>query len=150
MEEPPGSGMFVNSLGSPCVNTVISALPFLRIAPDARSASMGDAGIAVTPTANTIQYNPSNLLWSEDLGGVSLTYTPWLRNNGNNFFLIDGAAFAKLGQDQAVGVGFKYFNLGDLNFINSDEANPYEFALSVAYTQRLGNHIVQKSVTPIM
>ena len=30
--------------GGPCVNTVVTAVPFLRINPDARGGAMGDAG----------------------------------------------------------------------------------------------------------
>jgi len=55
-EDPPGSGTFVTALGEPCVNTIITAVPFLRIAPDARAAAMGDAGIAVSADANALHF----------------------------------------------------------------------------------------------
>ena len=34
------------------INVVTSAVPFLRISPDARSGGMGDVGIATAPDAN--------------------------------------------------------------------------------------------------
>jgi hypothetical protein len=35
------------------INVVTSAVPFLRISPDARGGGMGDVGIATAPDANT-------------------------------------------------------------------------------------------------
>ena len=39
------------------INVVTSAVPFLRISPDARSGGMGDVGIATTPDANSAFWN---------------------------------------------------------------------------------------------
>ncbi|MFT4735749.1 MAG: hypothetical protein ACI9K1_002713, partial [Arcticibacterium sp.] len=40
---------------------VSSAVPFLTISPDSRSAALGDAGVASTPDANSIYWNTAKL-----------------------------------------------------------------------------------------
>ncbi|HAK12532.1 MAG TPA: hypothetical protein DCO78_11680, partial [Chitinophagaceae bacterium] len=39
------------------INIVTTAVPFLRISPDARSGGMGDMGIALSPDANSVFWN---------------------------------------------------------------------------------------------
>ena len=39
------------------INVVTSAVPFLRISPDARAGGMGDLGVATSPDANSQFYN---------------------------------------------------------------------------------------------
>ena len=48
------------------VNTIITAVPFLRIAPDARTGGLGDVGIALSPDATTMWANPSKIAFAED------------------------------------------------------------------------------------
>ena len=57
-----GTGMYETVLGEPCVNTIITAVPFLRIVPDARSAAMGDVGIATSTDANSMHFNGSKMV----------------------------------------------------------------------------------------
>ena len=66
-------GRFVTANGEPCVNTIITAVPFLRIAPDARTSSMGDAGIAVSADASALHYNASKLVFAKNKTGFGLT-----------------------------------------------------------------------------
>ena len=41
VEQPPGSGTFINPVtGQDCITTIQTAVPFLTISPDARSAAM--------------------------------------------------------------------------------------------------------------
>jgi len=65
------------------VNTITTAVPFLRISPDARSGAMGDIGIAISPDANAQYWNLAKLPFSQKKFGVSLTYTPWLKEAAN-------------------------------------------------------------------
>ena len=39
------------------INAVTTAVPFLRISPDARSGAMGETGVATSPDANSIFWN---------------------------------------------------------------------------------------------
>jgi hypothetical protein len=45
------------------INTIKTAAPFLLITPDARSGAMGDAGVAISPDANSMHWNPSKLVF---------------------------------------------------------------------------------------
>ena len=42
---------------SDTINVVTSAVPFLRISPDARAGGMGDLGVATSPNANSSFWN---------------------------------------------------------------------------------------------
>ena len=148
-EDPPGSGNFVTALGEPCVNTIITAVPFLRIAPDARAAAMGDAGIAVSADANALHFNASKLAFAEDNGGIAVTYTPWLRAlNVNDVYLAYLSGFFKLGDDDlsAVGFGLRYFSLGDIAFTDENgmplgNGRPNEFEINAAYSRKLADNL---------
>ena len=46
------------------INVVSSAVPFLRVTPDARGGSMGDASIAATADANAIYWNAAKTIFA--------------------------------------------------------------------------------------
>ena len=79
-----GPNGFVSLSGGKCINTIVTAVPFLRIVSDARSGAMGDVGIAISPDANAIQFNASKLVFSEEAGSLSASYSPWLQALGLN------------------------------------------------------------------
>ena len=68
--------------GRDCVNSIITAVPFLRIVSDARSGAMGDVGIGLSADPNAMHFNQSKLVLADKPLGVSATYTPWLRSLG--------------------------------------------------------------------
>ena len=128
--------------GGPCVNTVVSAVPFLRISPDARGGAMGDAGVALSPDANAMHYNASRLAFSEEDLAMSATYTPWLQALGLNDVYLAYLSGFKTFENQAVGASMRYFSLGDIQYTNDQgdflrTGQPNEFELSVAYARRL-------------
>ena len=133
--------------GQECGGTLQTAVPFLRIVPDARSGAMGDVGIALTPDANSILYNASKLAMADNKWGASVNYSPWLRNCGlNNINLFHGAGYYQFGEKakQAVGVSFQYFDLGktawtDYNAQPIGEGHPYEMALTGSYSRQLSD-----------
>ena len=47
-------------LGGSDINTITTAVPFLLISPDSRSGAMGDVGVAISPDANSIHWNPQS------------------------------------------------------------------------------------------
>jgi len=61
------------------INVVTTAVPFLRISPDARGGGMGETGIATNPDVNSAFWNLAKTSFNESKGGIGLTYTPWLR-----------------------------------------------------------------------
>ncbi len=143
-----GTGEWEGFDGGPCVNTLITALPFLRIIPDARSAALGDAGIALSADPNAVFFNASKLSFAEDDLGLSLTYTPWLRSLGlNDVYMAYLSGYKKLDDDlSAVAVSLKYFSLGRIAFTDANgqsigEGNPNEFELTGAYSRKLSEKL---------
>lgn len=138
-------GKYYNLDGTPCTNTIVTAVPFLRIAPDARSAGMGEAGIATSPDPNAMHFNASKLAFLDNQVGLSATYTPWLRALGlNDVYLAYLSAYYKINDLQAVGASLRYFSLGVIQYTdeNSQPLNtgrPNEFELAVAYSRKLAD-----------
>ena len=136
-------GNFAPGTGGPCVNTVVSAVPFLRITPDARGAAMGDAGLALSPDANAIHYNASRLAFTDQELALSATYTPWLQALGlNDVYLAYLAGFKQLDENQTVGLSLRYFSLGDIAYTNENNepqgtGKPNEFEIAGTYARRL-------------
>lgn len=141
----PTKGCVVDNNGDCISNTLLTAVPFLRITPDARSGAMGDAGVALSPNSNTIHFNASNLVFAEDKSAFSFTYTPWLRNlNLNDIFLLYVSGYYKLDANQAIGGGIRFFSLGDIEFTDTQGGSlgtgrPREGEFTIAYARKLGD-----------
>ncbi|MEO1713327.1 MAG: type IX secretion system outer membrane channel protein PorV [Bacteroidota bacterium] len=131
---------------TPCPNTIITAVPFLRIVADARSGAMGDAGIAISPDANAMHFNDSKLVFAEEDLGISATYTPWLRALGlTDVYLAYLTSYYKPNDNSAIGMGLRYFSLGEINFtdINGDplgSGRPNEFEVKLSYARKLSEN----------
>ena len=129
-----------------CPNAIITAVPFLRIVPDARSAAMGDAGIAISADANAMHFNASKLAFIDSEYGISASYSPWLRSLGlQDVYLAYLSGFKRLSDDQTLGASLRYFSLGDLQFtdINGNplgQGKPNEFEISLAYARKLSEN----------
>ena len=128
------------------INTINTAVPFLRIAPNARSGGMGDLGVAISPDANAIFWNSSKLAFMEQEMGFSLTYTPWLKQLVNDIYLAYLSGYKKLDDNQALGVSLRYFSLGNIVFTDitgteTGQGRPNEFAIDVAYARKLSENI---------
>jgi len=125
------------------INAINTAVPFLRIAPDARSGAMGDAGVAIIPDANSMYWNPSKLAFAEKDLGISVTYTPWLRSlKIDDIYLAYLAAYKRIDDAQTVGMALRYFSLGNIQFTDIrgeliGEFQPNEFAIDAAYARKL-------------
>jgi hypothetical protein len=131
--------------GERCANAVTSAVPFLRIVPDARGGAMGDVGIATSPDPNAMHYNPSKLAFADKRVSVSATYTPWMRNLGlNDVYLAYLAGYAKLDEFQTIGLSLRYFSLGNIEFTDDNgqslgQGRPNEFEVSGGYARKLSD-----------
>lgn len=125
------------------INVVTSSVPFLRISPDARSGGMGDLGIATSPDANSGFWNLAKTPFNTDKAGVSLTYTPWLKDLGvNDVFLAALAGYYKLDDQSAVSASLRYFNLGTIQFTDFSgnsisTGKPTELGVDVGYSRKL-------------
>src|SRR5438477_12384317 len=98
------------------INTITTAVPFLLISPDARAGGMGDNGVATTPDANSIHWNPAKLAFVEKKIGFSVSYTPWLRELVNDINLAYLSGYKKIGGDQTIALSLLYFSLGNIDF----------------------------------
>lgn len=131
--------------GERCANAVTSAVPFLRITPDARGGGMGDVGIATSADPNGMHYNPSKLAFADKNVSVSATYTPWMRNLGlTDVYLAYLSGYKKIDEFQTVGLGLRYFSLGSIEFTNDQgqslgQGQPNEFEVSGAYARKLSD-----------
>jgi len=130
--------------GQDCLesNAITTAVPFLLIAPDVRSAALGDAGVALSPDANSQHWNASKLAFSEDEMGVSISYSPWLRQLVDDMSLSYLSWFTKLNKTSAIGASLRYFTLGDIIFTDNNgntirPFRPNEFAVDVSYSFQL-------------
>ncbi len=130
--------------GDDYLNTVTTAVPFLRIAPDARSGGMADVGIAISPDANSIFWNASKLVFIDDEhpSGLSITYTPWLKNLVNDIYLAYLNGYWKVDELSALSASLRYFSLGTITFTDNSgnvlqDFRPNEFAFDVAYSRKL-------------
>lgn len=124
------------------LNTITTAVPFLLIAPDSRSGAMGDAGVAISPDANALHWNPAKLAMAENEMEFSLSYTPWLRQLVPDINLAYLSGYKKIDDDQAFGVAMRYFSLGDITFTDAGgnvigQFRPNEFAITGAYSRKL-------------
>lgn len=127
-------------------NPVNTGVTTLSIAPDARGSSLGNLGAATDPDMNSQYWNPSKYAFAYSTGGLSLSYTPWLRKIVNDIFLANLSGYWKLGSgdNQAISASFRYFSLGEVNTSGYDDVgsnvqtiNPYEFAFDVGYSRKL-------------
>ena len=129
------------------INVVTTAVPFLRISPDARSGGMGDAGVATAPDANAAFWNLAKYPFNTNQGGLSLTYTPWLKDLGlNDVYLISGAGYYKLSEDEAISSSLRYFSLGNIQFTDNfgndlSSYRPREFAIDAGYSRKLSEKL---------
>ena len=124
------------------INVVTTAVPFLRIAPDARAGGMGDVGIATSPDAYAGFWNAGKVAFNSMNGGVGATYTPWLKDLVSDVYLANLYGFYKFADNQAVYGSLRYFSLGKIDFTDNlgntfGEGRPREFGIDVGYSRKL-------------
>jgi hypothetical protein len=127
------------------INVVTSAVPFLRITPDTRSAGMGDIGIATSPDANANFANIGRTPFSNSKASIAVNYSPWLRDLAvNDVFIASLAGFYKIDDQSAISASMRYFKLGQIQFTDQTGNdlqiyNPKEFAIDLGYSRKLSS-----------
>ena len=127
------------------LNTITTAVPFLLISPDSKAGAMGDVGVATTPDANSMHWNPAKLAFVDDDMGFSMSYVPWLRALVPDINLSYLAGYRKLNDNEAIGLELRYFSLGDITFTDIlgttiGQYKPSEFALGTSYSRKLADN----------
>jgi hypothetical protein len=129
------------------INVVTTAVPMLRISPDARAGAMGDMGIAQTPDANASFWNSAKIPFATSKSAMGLTYTPWLRSLGlNDVYIVTGAGYYKFAENQAVSASLRYFNLGTIQFTDFagnelQQFRPREWSIDAGYSRGLSDKL---------
>ena len=123
---------------------ITTGVPFLLVAGDARSAGMGDNGVATSPDAFSQQWNPSKYAFSTDKQGFSLSYTPYLTQLVNDISLGQVTYFNKFDERMAFAGSIRYFSLGEIELRqNFDDlptiVKPAEFAVDLSYALKLSD-----------
>ena len=133
-------------LGQDPINTITTSVPFLMIAPDARSGSMGDAGVSSTPDANSMHWNPAKYAFIDGNMGFSVSYSPWLKKLVNDINLAYLSGYYRVDDEQVIGASLRYFSLGDINFTDNQGGDmgtyrPNEFAIDATYSRKLSTNL---------
>jgi len=121
---------------------ITTAVPFLTIAADARSAGMGDMGVATSTDAFSQQWNPAKFAFAERKMGIGLSYTPYLESIITDISLLNASFYNKIDENSAFAIGLRYFTLGEIElrqFANDPGtlAKPNELALDGSYSLKL-------------
>lgn len=140
-------GFSANAQSADPINVVTSAVPFLRISPDARSGGMGDVGIATIPDASSIFWNLAKLPFAKSNSQIALTYTPWLKGlDLNDVYLLSAAGYYQLDETQAISGSLRYFSLGNIQFTDysgtiTGDFRPRELGVDVGYSRKLSDKL---------
>ena len=125
-------------------NPILTAVPFIAIAPDSRATGMGDVGAATSPDVNSAYWNSGKLAFVDQAYGASLSYSPWLKNIVPDMGITYISGFYKIDKVQTVGASFRYFNLGVINL--TDELGnslgidkPSELYFDGTYSRKLSD-----------
>lgn len=125
-------------------NPVLTAVPSLSIAPDARAGGMGDAGVATAPDVYSQYWNPAKYAFATSRTAVGISYTPWLRKIVDDIALMNAVGYYKIGSEnnQAISASVRYFSIGDVNLTDAQGTlmqtiAPYEMAIDLGYSRKL-------------
>ena len=123
-------------------NPVTTSVTSQSIAPDARSAGMGDVGAATDPDVVSQYWNPAKYPFNISRAGVAINYTPWLRQLINDIDLAYVSGYYRIGDYSAVSASLRYFSLGEVQMSDDEHLtiNPYEMSFDVAYSLMLSEH----------
>ena len=129
------------------MNPLITSMPSLSIAPDARAAGMGDIGVATDADFNSQYWNPAKYAYMYSKGGITANYTPWLRKLVGDIDLAYLAGFYNFGDlGGGIGASFTYFSMGDVALTDGSgntiqNVGPNEWALDLSYFRKLHEYV---------
>lgn len=115
----------------------ITAVPFLQIEPDSRTAGMGNAGVAVADNATAVFWNPAGLAYQKGTQ-FSLTHADWLPNFNTDLFydyLVGRHYIEGIG---TIGGHITFLNLGEQEWRGENNEllgnfSSYEVATGASY-----------------
>lgn len=129
------------------IQVVTTAVPFLKISPDARAGGMGDVAYATPPDVNAVYFNLAKTPFAQSRTSLSATYTPWLRDLGlNDVYLSSLAFYHKLDEEQVIAASIRYFSLGTIQFTDFagndiSQYRPREWSFDAGYSRKLSDKL---------
>ena len=128
------------------LNPLITAMPSLSIAPDARAAGMGYLGVATTADLNSLYWNAAKFAYMDSHGGITANYTPWLRKLVGEIDLAHLEGYYKWDDVQGIAGSFTYFSMGTVQLTDASgqtmgDCHPNEWALDVSYYRKLHEYV---------
>jgi len=133
---------FVVSIAKAQENVITTAVPFLLVSADARSAGMADNGVASSADSFSQQWNPAKYAFAIDKTGFAISYTPYLTDLVNDISLGQLNYYNRINEKSAFAGSFRFFGLGEIELReNSDDipriVSPSEFAFDGSYSLKL-------------
>lgn len=138
---------------APYSNPITTAVPSLLISPDSRGSGMGDIGVASSSDINSQHHNAAKYVFNKSVFGISMSYSPWLKELVGDIDLAYLAAFVKLSDMDAIGFSLRYFSMGAIQFTDyfgypiGGERSPHEFAIDLSYNRKFSDNF-SMAVTP--
>jgi hypothetical protein len=136
--------LFVISFAKAQENVITTAVPFLLVSADARSAGMADNGVASSADAFSQQWNPAKYAFAIDKTGFSISYTPYLTDLVNDISLGQLNYYNRVNERSAFAGSFRFFGLGNIELRETGDPNeiprtvsPSEFAFDGSYSLKL-------------
>lgn len=142
---------FSQKLGSQ--SKIIHTKPlFLRIAPDARSSSLADIGVATQADTFSQYWNPAKYPFSKSYSGVAFSYSPYLREITKDTYLLYGGFYFFLNEiyENTLATSIYYYKGGKAylteyqkhlgKIIHLGESNAYEFYVDFSYAMKLTDY----------
>ena len=134
--------LFALSFANAQENVITTAVPFLLVSADARSAGMADNGVASSADSFSQQWNPAKYAFAIDKTGFSISYTPYLTDLVNDISLAQLNYYNRINEKSAFAGSFRFFGLGEIELReNADDiprtVSPSEFAFDGSYSLKL-------------
>jgi hypothetical protein len=134
--------LFVISFAKAQENVITTAVPFLLVSADARSAGMADNGVASSADSYSQQWNPAKYAFIRDKTGFSISYTPYLTDLVNDISLGQLNYYNRINERSAFAGSFRFFGLGEIELRENAEdiprtVSPSEFAFDGSYALKL-------------
>ena len=123
-------------------NPVQTAVISQSISPDAHAGGMGDIGAATEPDINSQAWNAAKYPFCISRAGVSMNYTPWLRQIVDDIDLSYLVGYMRLGDYQAVSGSLRYFSLG--------EVSTYDGTTTESETPSMDSSLVQAAMDTML
>jgi hypothetical protein len=125
-------------------NYITTAMPFLTNTPDARGAALGFSGVATSPDAFSMFYNPAKYAFmSNDHTMIASGFNSF-STFPDRYMLYD--AFAQRIGNSVIAATARYHRCSDVVLYDAYHQNlgsykPLEFAVDVAYSYRFGDYL---------